>query len=88
MSAPPAPPLILASTSPQRRGILRQLGIPFDAVAPRYVEWLHARDANGARWIDGELELNARPVEWAVSSGLVTRPLPRWPGGGSASATG
>ena len=38
MSAPPAPPLILASTSPQRRAILRQLGIPFDAVAPRYVE--------------------------------------------------
>ena len=38
MSAPPAPPLILASTSPQRRAILRQLGIPFDAVAPRYAE--------------------------------------------------
>ena len=38
MSAPPAPPLILASTSPQRWAILEQLGIPFDAVAPRYVE--------------------------------------------------
>ena len=38
MSAPPAPPLILASTSPQRRAILHQLGIPFDAVAPGYVE--------------------------------------------------
>jgi septum formation protein len=38
VSAPPAPPLILASTSPQRRAILQQLGIPFDAVAPRYVE--------------------------------------------------
>lgn len=38
MSAPPAPPLILASTSPQRRAILHQLGIPFDAVAPRYEE--------------------------------------------------
>jgi septum formation protein len=36
--APPALPLILASTSPQRRAILQQLGIPFDAVAPRYVE--------------------------------------------------
>jgi septum formation protein len=38
VSAPPAPPLLLASTSPQRRAILHQLGIPFDAVAPRYEE--------------------------------------------------
>ena len=38
MSAPPAAPLLLASTSPQRRAILHQLGIPFDAVAPRYEE--------------------------------------------------
>ena len=30
--------LVLASTSPQRRAILEQLAIPFDAVAPRYVE--------------------------------------------------
>ncbi len=36
--APPAPPLILASTSPQRRAILEQLGIPFEVVAPRYDE--------------------------------------------------
>jgi septum formation protein len=38
VSAPPAPPLLLASTSPQRRAILHQLGVPFDAVAPRYEE--------------------------------------------------
>jgi septum formation protein len=38
VSAPPAPPLLLASTSPQRRAILEQLGIPFDVVAPRYEE--------------------------------------------------
>jgi septum formation protein len=38
MSAPPAPPLLLASTSPQRRTILEQLGIPFDVVAPDYEE--------------------------------------------------
>ena len=38
MSAPPAPPLLLASTSPQRRQILDQLGIPFDVVDPRYIE--------------------------------------------------
>jgi septum formation protein len=38
VSVPPAPPLLLASTSPQRRAILHQLGIPFDAVAPDYEE--------------------------------------------------
>jgi septum formation protein len=38
VSAPPAPPLLLASTSPQRRAILEQLGLPFDLVAPRYEE--------------------------------------------------
>jgi septum formation protein len=32
------PPLLLASTSPQRRDILTQLGVPFVAAAPRYVE--------------------------------------------------
>ena len=31
-------PLLLASTSPQRRAILQQLGIPFDVAAPRYEE--------------------------------------------------
>ncbi len=36
--APPAAPLLLASTSPQRRAILHQLGIPFDVVAPDYEE--------------------------------------------------
>jgi septum formation protein len=44
VSAPPAPPLLLASTSPQRRAILEQLGIPFVAVPPRYEE----NDAPGA----------------------------------------
>jgi septum formation protein len=38
VSAPPAPPLVLASTSPQRRAILAQLEIPFDVVAPQYDE--------------------------------------------------
>jgi septum formation protein len=38
VSASPAPPLLLASTSPQRRAILEQLGVPFDVVAPRYEE--------------------------------------------------
>ena len=33
-----APPLVLASTSPQRRAILEQLGIPFEVVAPAFEE--------------------------------------------------
>jgi len=36
--AAPAPPLVLASRSPQRKAILEQLGIPFDVVPPRYDE--------------------------------------------------
>ena len=38
MSAPPAAPFLLASTSPQRRAILEQLRIPFGVEAPRYGE--------------------------------------------------
>ena len=36
--APPSPPLLLASTSSQRRAILEQLHVPFDVVAPNYDE--------------------------------------------------
>ncbi len=38
VSVSPAPPLLLASTSPQRRAILEQLGVPFEVVAPEYEE--------------------------------------------------
>jgi septum formation protein len=38
VSAPPAPPILLASTSPQRRAILEQLGLPFEVVPPTYEE--------------------------------------------------
>jgi septum formation protein len=38
LSVPPAPPLLLASVSPQRRAILEQLRLPFDLVTPRYEE--------------------------------------------------
>jgi septum formation protein len=44
VSAPPAPPLLLASRSPQRRAILEQLAIPFEAVVPQYDEKLSAAD--------------------------------------------
>ena len=49
--------LVLASTSPQRRAILQQLRIPFEVVAPRYVEEPGgdpvAHAAGKARSIDG-----------------------------------
>jgi septum formation protein len=38
MGLPPAPRLILASRSPQRRAILEQLRIPFEVVAPDFEE--------------------------------------------------
>ena len=38
MSSQTVEPILLASTSPQRRAILDQLGILFDVVAPDYVE--------------------------------------------------
>lgn len=61
MSVPPAPPLLLASRSPQRRTILDQLAIPFDVVEPAYEEIgddpvEHA--AGKARSVDGD----ERPV--------------------------
>jgi septum formation protein len=45
VSAPPAPPLLLASRSPQRRAILEQLAIPFEAVVPQYDEELSGADS-------------------------------------------
>jgi nucleoside triphosphate pyrophosphatase len=38
VSATPAPAILLASRSPQRRAILEQLRIPFDVVTPPYEE--------------------------------------------------
>jgi septum formation protein len=38
VSVPPAPPIVLASVSPQRQAILEQLGIPFTVVPPLYEE--------------------------------------------------
>ena len=55
-------PLVLASTSPQRRGILEQLRIPFVAVAPDFEEIEGTspleRAAGKARSVDG----GERPV--------------------------
>jgi septum formation protein len=56
VSVSPAPPLLLASVSPQRRAILEQLRIPFDVVAPAYEEVGDDRvehAAGKARSVDG-----------------------------------
>jgi ATP-dependent helicase/nuclease subunit B len=41
--------------------------LPFEAafidLAPRYIEWLHQRDAEGTRWRQGELEREAMPED-------------------------
>jgi ATP-dependent helicase/nuclease subunit B len=36
----------------------------FARLAPRYVQWLHERDREGAQWLDGERELKAAPEAW------------------------
>ena len=61
MSIPPTPPLLLASTSPQRRAILHQLGIPFDAVAPHYEEH-DPPDADPTELVSRHAEGKARSV--------------------------
>jgi septum formation protein len=62
VSAAPAPPIVLASTSPQRRAILTQLGVPFEVVAPDFDEAPGTgpleRAAGKARSVDG----GGRPV--------------------------
>ncbi len=59
--APPSPPLLLASTSPQRKAILEQLHIPFDVVAPRYDEETLA-DADPLRIVHEHARGKARSV--------------------------
>jgi septum formation protein len=59
MSVAPVPPLLLASTSPQRRAILEQLGIPFDVIAPDYVEH-DPPEADAERLVRGHAAGKAR----------------------------
>lgn len=78
MSAPPAPPIILASGSPQRRAILEQLGIPFEVVPPNYQE--RGDDpvelaAGKARSIDGgELPVLGVDTEVVVDGEALGKP--------------
>jgi septum formation protein len=70
MSVPPAPPLLLASTSPQRRAILEQLRIPFDVVAPAYEE--HDPPVADATALVSE---HARGKARSVAAGAGERPV-------------
>ena len=69
MSAPPAPPLLLASRSPQRRAILEQLGIPFDAIVPQYEE-----EATGADPV-AEVEHRAQGKARSIAGVAAERPV-------------
>jgi septum formation protein len=59
---PDATPLLLASRSPQRRAILEQLGIPFDAVAPRYEEVAPPELADATQVVRDHAQGKARSV--------------------------
>jgi nucleoside triphosphate pyrophosphatase len=68
--AAPAPPLLLASRSPQRRAILHQLGIPFDVVEPSYDE--HAPEiADAVELVREHAQGKAR----SVADGAGDRPV-------------
>jgi len=69
VSVPPAPPLVLASRSPQRRAILAQLGIPFDVVLPEYEERLGGSDPAQA------VRENARGKARSVAGAAAGRPV-------------
>ena len=57
--------LALAREGLQARGLAGADFLPFlasfESFAPRYVAWLQARDADGARWLSGEDEIVFRP---------------------------
>jgi len=59
---------VVAKEAQQSMGLDDAAFLPFAATftrfAPRYVAWLHDRDAKGAQWIDGERDLSARPDSW------------------------
>jgi septum formation protein len=70
MSQPPAPPLLLASTSPQRRAILEQLGIPFDVTPPEYDE-VDPPEADAVALVREHAQGKAR----SVAAGAGDRPV-------------
>ncbi len=41
-------------------------GASFARLVPRYIAWLHQRDAAGATWLDAEREFTAQPPAWGA----------------------
>jgi septum formation protein len=79
VSSPPAVPLLLASTSPQRRAILTQLRIPFEVVPPTFDELPGTgpleRAAGKARSVDGgELPVLGVDTEVLLDGELLGKP--------------
>ncbi|HET7844392.1 MAG TPA: PD-(D/E)XK nuclease family protein, partial [Xanthomonadales bacterium] len=56
----------IGAASVAAQGVDEAAFLPFSAsfavLVPRYVEWLHAREASGATWSQGEVELRAAPA--------------------------
>lgn len=69
VSAPPTPPLLLASRSTQRRAILEQLGIPFEVVIPEYEEGPSGADPAA------EVERRAQGKARSVAAVVDDRPI-------------
>ena len=69
MSVPPAPPLLLASRSPQRRAILEQLGVPFEVVLPQFEEAVGGDDPSET------VRENARGKARSVAGVAAERPV-------------
>lgn len=69
MSVPPAPPLLLASRSPQRRAILEQLGVPFEVVLPQFEEAIGGDDPSET------VRENARGKARSVAGLAAERPV-------------
>jgi septum formation protein len=70
LTAAETPPLLLASTSPQRRAILEQLGLSFEVAAPSYVE----EDEAGATAVE-LVRAHARGKARSVAEGAGERPV-------------
>jgi septum formation protein len=70
VSTSPAAPLLLASTSPQRRAILEQLGVPFDVAVPHYEEH-DPPDADAVELVREHAQGKAR----SVAAGAGDRPV-------------
>lgn len=78
--------LALAEQERHVQGLAEEVALPFSAslasLAPRYVDWLQRRDAEGARWQAGEQERRVPlpAVPGVELQGVIDR-IDRWPDG-------